>query len=337
MASNDSVEAMRLAGRNLSSSRERHRLWTALLAIVAVGAGLAEARAADLSILEGFRRTETRYLTFYHRDHEDADRFIKVADAFIEYVHTTFLPASPDRHITVFLAGDFHEYRLYSLKLFQRENAPTFGSYYPADGIVATSDDTGLGTVTSLLMYSLIDAQRTRPPRWARVAMATFFEKVFAYPHEGKLVFQVGYQNPWRLHELSGCLDRLDLERILTEPGYFGGQSHYRLVAMFLWDHGRFQAFARTMGDPQPSRWANPMEAAFDMPMSEIVPLWRAYLSRVEAEFDTLMRVPVSQAYSSEAEFRKAVALPASSSAWIHRLLDGFLPKLARTPCPLDK
>ena len=95
----------------------------------------------------------------------------------------------------------------------------------------------GPGTVTSMLMYPVMRASIPRAPQWARIAIATFFEKVYAYPDsDEKLVFRVGYHNPWRFFELSGCIDRLDLTQIISNPRYASGGSHYRLLGMFLWN-----------------------------------------------------------------------------------------------------
>jgi hypothetical protein len=162
------------------------------------------------------------------------------------------------------------------------------------------------------------------------------FERVYAYPAANdRLVFKVGYHNPWRLYEVAGCLDRLDLDQIISNPNYAGGQSHLRLVGTFLWRHGRFKNFIDRLHDRDLKGRENYLAAAFDRPMTEVVALWRDYLAEVPSESSTIPQMPVSQIYSTQQEFEAAMAEATAQPSWPKWVLGRVFQRVNPPGCPI--
>jgi tetratricopeptide (TPR) repeat protein len=261
-----------------------------------------------------YTRTRTRRVDYFHpRDMPEGSLTPRLLDEFFDFIDLEVMPVAPDRRFKILISRR-SEHADNMRALFGDTSRPGFGTFYPRDDVLATVG-VGPGTMTSLLTYPVLNAYIPDAPAWARTAIATLFERVYAYPAANdRLVFKVGYHNPWRLYEVAGCLDRLDLDWIISNPNYAGGQSHLRLVGTFLWNY---------------------LAAAFDRPMTEVVALWRDYLAEVPSESSTIPQMPVSQIYSTQQEFEAAMAEATAQPSWPKWVLGRVFQRVNPPGCPI--
>jgi hypothetical protein len=146
-------------------------------------------------------------------------------------------------------------------------------------------------------------------------------------------VFRVGYHHPARIHAIAGCLDRLDLTQIISNPNYAIGQNHLRLLGTFLWQHGRLKNFIDRLYDHDLKGRENYVAAAFERPMTEINVLWRDYLAEIPRELYAIDHLPVSQIYSTQEEFEAAMA--AANPSWPEKIVSRVFRWVHPPGCPI--
>lgn len=252
-----------------------------------------------------FTVTSGKYVDYFHHRDTEVDQFVEMVDGFLDFLNAEFIPIRPERRFSVFVSENRAQHALNSAVLFG-QTGPSMGTYHHKHDVLATYATTGPGTVTSLLLYPILRTEVGNLPRWADQAVATFFEKTFAFRYpDGALGFRAGYQNPWRVIEVQYGPD-LRLAQII-EGAPDVTQSHYRLIAMFLWRHGYFDDFLKCARDKDLRGRENYVAAAFGLSMADVETRWRAYLAELRARSGTVLKTPVSQIFESEAELDLAL------------------------------
>jgi hypothetical protein len=84
-------------------------------------------------------------------------------------------------------------------------------------------------------------------------------------------------------------------------------ESDLRMVSMFLWEQGRFPRFLKLIAARDKGKYSTYFEAAMDLPMDRILPLWQSYLEKVEVQRQKIYTLPASTILSNEQEFRNFV------------------------------
>jgi hypothetical protein len=281
--------------------------------------------------------TESRRVTYFHPRQLKVDHISRLVDPFLDFLDAEFMPLPEDARFKVLISPNRNAHADNAETLFGRRDT-NLGTFHPRENVLAMPALAGPGTITSMLVYPVMRASIPQAPQWARIAVATFFEKVYAYPdNDGKLVFQVGYHNPWRFLELSGCMERLDLEQIISNPRYVSGGSHYRLLGMFLWEQGKLKPLIARLRANDRRGWNNFLNAAFDRPFDEIVPLWKTYLTSVQEQWYGIRNIPHSQVFASRHEFDTIALKSTERGGW----RDWFewrvmRPMFIRPVCPIN-
>jgi hypothetical protein len=282
--------------------------------------------------------TEAARVTYFHPRDLAIDHAVRFVDPFLDFLDAEIMPVPQDARFKVLISPGRDEHADNAEALFGRRES-SIGTFHVREKVLAMPAPVGPGTITSLLVYPVMDAVIPDAPRWAEIAIATFFEKVYAYPGaDGKLVFRVGYQNPWRFLELSGCLLRLDLSKIIADPKYAGGASHYRLLATFLWQHDKLKPLIARLREKDRRGYTSFLMAAFDRPFHEIVPLWKSYLAAVDQQWYGVRNMPVSGLFASKDEFDAALLATEERGGWRDWLFWRVLqPVLSKPFCPINE
>jgi hypothetical protein len=281
--------------------------------------------------------TRSRSIDYYHRRDQPVDAFATLVDSFLDFLDAELIPVSPDRRYKVLLSATPEEQQQDARRLFTAENSALEGAYHSGYDVVATHAMADPGTITSLLLYPIMREQVPRAPPWARTAIATFFERVYGYPADGdRVVVRVGYHNPSRIAAVAGCLTQLDLTEIIANPHYADGDSHLPLVASFLWQHRKLKTLAERLHDGDLRGQDSALAAAFERPMTEIVPLWQSYLKSVDAAWFGIGRTPASRMFDSIDAFDAALAPVSTRPSWPQWFLQRVvLARLGRQSCPI--
>jgi hypothetical protein len=155
-------------------------------------------------------------------------------------------------------------------------------------------------------MHPLVEMNLPDRPVWAMEAIPGFFEKFYGYWKDDELMLSWGYHNPWRIEGLGTNLTRLDLKAILANREFQTryNQSDLRMVVMFLWEQGKFNRFLRLIEAKQKHGYPSYFEAAMEMPIERVLPLWQQYLNDVEVHKRELLLLPASTVAANEQLFR---------------------------------
>jgi hypothetical protein len=138
----------------------------------------------------------------------------------------------------------------------------------------------------------------------------TFFEKFYGYWKDGELVAYWGYQNPWRIQQLGNNLAQLDLKRVIADPEQTGAssaverrESSWRMVSVFLWQQGRFKRFLNLIAKHDKAGYPTYFEAAMEMPIEKILPLWQNYLDDAADHRPEISILPASRIFDNQTGF----------------------------------
>jgi hypothetical protein len=265
---------------------------------------------AFLSQFPGRQRTE--YFDFRYKTNSDQiAQIARFADGLIKLVNRDFFKANFDYPVRVLVLEDRPRFKEFLVRELRMDDPPNFGIYLPEYKLFATYEGSGLGTFAHEILHPLVERNLKNRPLWAREGIPTFFEKFYGYWQNDELVVSWGYQNPWRIEQLGQNLTRLDLKKVIADPErnlplsqLSRQESNWRVAAMFLWEQGRFKRFLKLIAAHDQAGYPTYFEAALEMPIEKILPLWQDYLNDVAARRTKIMRLPVSQIFEDEAAFQ---------------------------------
>jgi hypothetical protein len=235
-------------------------------------------------------------------------RTIRLSDNFVDIVKRDFFNADRGYPIRVFICQDEGKFVRFMHRDLEIQDPSDFGIYLFSKKLLATYEDSGLGTFAHEALHPLVEENLPQRPAWAVEGVPTFFEKFYGYWNGGQLVLYWGFQNPWRMRELGPELTQLDLKRIVSENGRpEQSESKLRMAAMFLWEQGKLRRFLRLVAANNRLGYATYFEAAMGMSMGKITPIWQSYLENIERNRAEMLSLPPSTVLRNEAEFQAFV------------------------------
>jgi hypothetical protein len=250
-------------------------------------------------------RKQTKYFEFrYERASSQADSLTRFADGYVNLINRDFLKTNFDYPIRVFVLQDQQRFEEFAHRELHVPGPAGFGMYLYSAKLLATYESSGLGTFTHETFHAFVDKDLTRRPSWADEGIPTFFEKFYGYSKNDELVLFWGFQNPWRIRALGPDLTRLNLLEIISEQTQEQDESKLRMVSLFLWRQGRFKRFLRLIATNDKRGYQSFLEAAMELPLDRIIPLWQDYLLDVERHRTIILSLPLSTVFDSEEAFR---------------------------------
>src|SRR5690348_5314586 len=249
-------------------------------------------------------RKQTRYFDFhYARNSPGVDSMSHFADGYINIINRDFFKADFDYPIRVFVLEDQRRFEDFVNRELHVPGPAGFGIYLYSHKLLATYEDSGLGTFTHETLHAFVEKDLIHRPAWADEGIPTFFEKFYGYWKKDELVLFWGFQNPWRIEELGTNLTRLNLEKITSDANPEPDESKLRMVSLFLWDQGRFRRFLNLIATNDKRGYKSYFEAAMEMPLERIIPLWQSYLLGIERRRAAILSLPLSTVLDSEEAF----------------------------------
>src|SRR5438876_3632533 len=255
-------------------------------------------------------RQQTKYFEFhFKRNPERIAAIARFADGFVTLLNRDFFKADFDYPVRVLVLEDRAAFQEFLRREFRVNDPPNFGIYLSANKLLATYEDSGLGTFTHEILHPLVEQNLKDRPLWAMEGIPAFFEKFYGYWKDDGLVVHWGYQNPWRIEMLGTNLVQLDLRTLLAtkQPQGQFHESDLRMVSMFLWEQGKFQRFLQLIQQQKKDGYESYFEAALEMPIERIVPLWKRYLIKVAERRSEILRWPPSAILADEPTFQKFI------------------------------
>ena len=103
---------------------------------------------------------------------------------------------------------------------------------------------------------------------------------------------------------MSNRLASLKLAQIISDPKLDSErESEQRMVAVFLFQHGKWKRFLDLIKANDKKGYGTFEEAAFEMPMAQLEPLWRSYLGSVARNRAQIYRLPLSKVFGRQSEY----------------------------------
>ena len=91
------------------------------------------------------------------------------------------------------------------------------------------------------------------------------------------------------------------------------------MVSVFLWEQGRFRRFLKLIAANDKGGYPSYFEAAMELPLEKIMPLWQDYLLDVERQRAAILTLPTSTVSDTEREFRSFAKLHGISTEQIRQ------------------
>jgi hypothetical protein len=258
---------------------------------------------------------KTEYFDFYYlRDSPRIPEITRFADGFVQLVNRDFFNTDFDYPIRVLVFEDRAQYKQFLTQQLHIADPPNFGIYIYRNKFFATYEDSGLGTFAHEILHPLVEKNLKGRPQWAMEGIPTFFEKFYGYWRNGELVTYWGYQNPWRIQQLGTNLTQLDLKQIIAEDGWSAdfnwvehNESSCRMASVFLWQQGRLKRFLTLIATHDKAGYPTYFEAAMEMPVEKIIPLWQDYLNDVTTRRTKILHLPASSIFDDGTAFTNFV------------------------------
>lgn len=216
---------------------------------------------------------------------------------FILYLDKTWYQVPSSMQIKVYVFPTEPEFNAYIQENFDYKGK-LMGFYN--NGCFYTSAQTGLGTLSHEFMHAVFHYTHAKLDPWAFEGIPAFFEKMYGYVDRGNAYFITGFQNPWRIREISSNLKHLTLEEIINNSK---DQSEQRLVAVFLYKQGYLKKFLDLSRTGSKGTYGTCLEAAFCRNIESLEPYWRKYLSEIIAKEKDINLIPGSQFFATKAEY----------------------------------
>jgi len=258
----------------------------------------------------------TEYFDFYYlRESPKIPEITRFADGFVRLVNRDFFKADFGYPIRVLVFEDRNQFKHFLVEQLHVADPPNFGIYVFQYKFFATYEDSGLGTFAHEILHPLVERNLKDRPGWAMEGIPTFFEKFYGYWTNNELVTYWGYQNPWRIQQLGNNLAHLDLKEVIADPKETGAssaversESSWRMASVFLWQQGQFKRFLSLIAARDRAGYPTYFEAAMDMRMEKILPLWQDYLNDVAAHRAHVLQLPTSKILDDHAAFEGFVS-----------------------------
>jgi len=266
--------------------------------------------------------TNASYFDFhYKRNVPKITEIARFADGFVKLLNRDFFEADFDFPIQVLVLEDQNQFKQFLVKELQIDEPPSFGIYVPNFKLFATYEDSGLGTFAHEILHPLVERNLQDRPAWSKEGIPTFFEKFYGYWKGDDLIVIWGFQNPWRIAQIGTNLTHLNLREIISEPKLSTDfvavereESNLRMASVFLWNQGRFRRFLKLIAAHDKAGFPSYFEAAMEMPIDKIQPVWQSYLDEVAKQRTKILSLPVSTICNDEAAFQSFVKVNQISS-----------------------
>jgi len=250
-------------------------------------------------------RKQTKYFDFhYERNSSQTEGMARFADGYVNLINRDFFKSNFDYPIRVFVLQDQNRFEEFVHREFHVPGPAGFGIYLYSNKLLATYEDSGLGTFTHETFHAFVEKDLPHRPIWADEGVPTFFEKFYGYWKNDQLVLFWGFQNPWRVKDLGTNLTQLNLMEIISDQNPERDESKLRMVSLFLWEQGRFRRFLKLIAADDKRGYTSYFEAAMEMPLEKIIPLWQNYLLDVERRRAAILTLPLSSVFDREEAFQ---------------------------------
>jgi hypothetical protein len=262
-----------------------------------------------------FSRRSAYFDFRYRRDAAKIKEISDFSDGVVNLVDRDFFKASYDYPIRVLVLENLPQYQVFVARYFGLiEGRTAAANAWAPHKLFVTYVDAGVGTFAAEIAGTLAESNLNDRPGWAVGGVPAFFDNFYGYWTNGQLIAYWGYQNPARLRQIGTNLLNIDLKEILATPTpstndnwVDTNEAKERMVSVFLWEQGRFKRFLKLIATRDKAGYPSYFEAAMEMPVDQILPLWQGYLHDVASDYSDIMTMPPTTICPDQASFQDFV------------------------------
>lgn len=205
--------------------------------------------------------------------------------------------------VSIFILHDKMAERAF---LKERLNFPyhVHGVFISSRNLLVTYDGAGPGTYLHELMHTVLSRQKNLE-YWAEEGIPSYFEKVYG-AISPQFELRHGYGENWFPQALSAKVIKkgsLNLADIVGKSKHAdaGQEVQQRLVALFLQKYGHLDEYLTLTMTNQLKGYKTFVEAAFDKPMTKLVPLFNDFINDIRHPAAAI-DLPPSQIFDTKFE-----------------------------------
>ena len=292
------------------------QIWAILMLASAIFVFAAEVLAQPATSLNASEMSlDTKTVTKHFNIYSVAnDGHVKIDGQFLEdfllYIDRNLVSIPSGWPVDVFLLPTKEELWKYLQAKFG-ERRKLMGSFSYEQNSIYTYTDAGLGTLAHELMHKIVHEKFTACDLWAVEGIPSLFEKIYCCHDEGNPKFYFGYENPWRLGQLSKELPALTIRQILENANNKKqeNESEQRMLASFIFHSGKLKLYIDLSVKDQHHGFSTILESVFNKSVSQLEPSFADFVHTINVNKTQLKTIPQSQYFATTTElsdfFRK--------------------------------
>jgi tetratricopeptide (TPR) repeat protein len=242
---------------------------------------------------------------------EKLERYSAIVEGFANYTSGNLCPLQGEYPALLFILHDKGSEQRF-LRDRMEFNRGVHGVFLSGRNSVVTYDGAGTGVLLHEVMHKFL--YNTKPhDNWADEGVASFFEKSYGY------LYKTGESSPQSLSLLTGFPDSgsqfwlwlthktLKLSQIVTDAKYADPdhEDEQRMVALFLNKNDKLKQFLTLTFKGDPGKYKYYIEAAFNKPLSELNPLFDAYVAELNKSRDEIIKLPPAEILKDKESFER--------------------------------
>jgi tetratricopeptide (TPR) repeat protein len=246
-------------------------------------------------------KATSKHFTIYSVNGRDLGKFYcDYLEDFLGCVNNHFGRIPPNWNMTINLYPDRKALNEAEIKMGHK---PDVTGYVQKYNTLYAYNDAGIGTLSHEVMHKITYENFRTLEQWAKEGIPCFFEKIYGYKTPTGAVLYLGYQNPWRLKELSPNITKLTIKDILAQKAGPGVESNQRLLSTFLAYEGKLEQYFYNAQYPKPMKFKTLIEETFQEPLEKIEPRFKEFAQKVKTNEAMLETLPDSKYFPVKKEF----------------------------------
>jgi tetratricopeptide (TPR) repeat protein len=246
-------------------------------------------------------KATSKHFTIYSVNGKDLGRtYCDYLEDFLGCVNNHFGKIPPNWNLTINLYPDKKALNEAEAKMGSKANVTGYVQKY---NTIFAYNDCGIGTLSHEMMHKVTYENFKTLDQWAKEGIPCFFEKIYGYKTPIGTVLYLGYQNPWRLKELSSGITKLTIKDILTQRSAPTLESNQRLLATFLAYEGKLEQYFYMAQNEKPKKFKTLVEETFQEPLEKLEPRFQQFVQKIKANEAMLITLPDSKYFQTKNEF----------------------------------
>ncbi len=246
-----------------------------------------------------------RFLFLSNRPEPRILYYAKFAESFLDFIDRDFIKLKNAPLTRVYIVENHKDFLDFVFHHFPEEHEAR-AAFFSGPNAIVFGDEDGIEVFAHEIMHKVVFDNMTVLDRWAREGVSVFFEQIFGYYDNDKLVLKLGFISPTRSRVLTDELPKVKLDAILHEKDVTNHEAEVGLVSFFLNEDNKFKPYLEVARLNGLGKANSLLEAVYGKPVGELEPQWSEFLKKLVANRGNSSHYMKSQIFDSKADFDEA-------------------------------